>query len=242
MASVDVTQMLRLGEDDAPPGFWKTLRGGIGIGYSLSRGNSTQTQASLTADAGYRREKFDLHGDLNSTFSKLGGGETAERHALNARYDRFLSPRSFAFGLTAFERNERQKLDLRSRFGGGFGWKAINSRTTKIDFLGGFTLTNEQFSGDQSATAPGESSGEALFGFEAETTKLPGVRLTTQPTAHPNLQTSRYRVEYDAAAYVPVVAGFTWKVSLFDRYDSDPPSEGVMRNDYGVVSTFGVSF
>jgi hypothetical protein len=52
----------------------------------------------------------------------------------------------------------------------------------------------------------------------------------------------RYRIEYDAAAHVPVVAGFVWKVSLFDRYDSEPPSAEVLRNDYGLVSTFGVSF
>lgn len=243
MASEDVVLMVRLDEQDEPPGFWKTLRGGAGIGYSFTRGNSDQTQSSLTADAGYRREKFDLHGDLTSIFSRVEDAETTERHALNGRYDRFLSPRSFAFALTAFERNERQKLDLRSRFGGGFGWKAVKSRRTQLDLLGGFTFTNEQFSNGDGEMLPRESTGEGLFGFEGATSKFFGVRLTTRLTAHPNLvQTGRYRIEYDSSAHVPLVAGFTWKVSLFDRYDSDPPREGVLRNDYGLVSTFGVAF
>lgn len=243
MVSEDVVLMVRLEEGDEPPGFWKTLRGGAGIGYSFTRGNSDQTQSSLTADAGYRREKFDLHGDLNSIFSSQDGAETTERHALNARYDRFISPRAFGFALTAFERNERQKLDLRSRFGGGFGWKAIKGRRSQFDLLGGFTLTNEQFSNGEGEMLPRESTGEGLFGFEGATSRFFGVRLTTRLTAHPNLvQTGRYRIEYDASAHVPLVAGFNWKVSLFDRFDSDPPRDGVLRNDYGMVSTFGVAF
>ena len=244
MDTADVVLMLRLKEDDTPPGFWKLLRGGLGLGYSLSRGNSNQTQASLTGEAGYRREKFDLHGDVSSIFSTLDEAERTERHALNARYDRYLSSRAFAFGLTGFERNDRQELDLRSRFGGGFGWKAIKGRDTQFDLLGGFTLTNEQFrDADNGGMLPRESTGEGLFGFEAETSKLFGVRLTTRLTAHPNLvQTGRYRIEYDSSAHVPLIAGFAWKVSLFDRYDSDPPRDGVQRNDYGMVSTFGVSF
>ncbi len=240
--SPDVVEMVRL-EDSQPPGFWETLKGSVGVGYSFSRGNADQTQSSVAADGSYRGDKYKLRSDLNSIFSRQEEAETTSRHALNSRYDRFLTPRAFAFGLSSFERNDRQLLNLRSRFGGGFGWKAFDSRTTALDLLGGFTLTNEQFRAEEGEMLPRQSTGEGLFGFEWQSTRLWGVRLTSRLTAHPNLvQTGRYRIEYDTSARIPLVAGFTWNVSLFDRFDSAPPRDDVERNDYGMVSTLGFSF
>ncbi|MEZ5393784.1 MAG: hypothetical protein R2724_13215 [Bryobacterales bacterium] len=51
----DVVAAVRL-ENNEPPGFWKTLRGQMGFGYSFSRGNTRQTQSSVTAQGDYRRE------------------------------------------------------------------------------------------------------------------------------------------------------------------------------------------
>ena len=70
-----------------------------------TRANPGKTQPSLTADGAYRRVSFALRGDLSSIFSTIEGGDTTERHALNARYDRFLSPRSFAFALIESSRS-----------------------------------------------------------------------------------------------------------------------------------------
>lgn len=238
----DVVAAVRL-ENSEPPGFWKTLRGSIGLGYSFTRGNAEQTQSSLSAQGDYRKENYRLQGDATSIFARQEEAEATSRHALSGRYDRYLSDRAFAFGLTGFERNDRQKLDLRSRFGGGFGWKAKRSSANELDLLGGFTLTNEKFRNGEGEMLPRETTGEGLFGFEWKNTQLKGVRLYTRLTAHPNLvQTGRYRIEYDSKAQVPLLMGFNWSVGLFDRYDSDPPRENVLRNDYGMVSTFGFSF
>ena len=120
LRSPDVVAALRL-ENNEPPGFWKTLDGSLGLGYSFTRGNAEQTQSSLSAQGDYRRENYRLKGDATSIFASQEDAEATSRHAINGRYDRYLSDRMFAFGLTSFERNDRQKLDLRSRFGGGFG-------------------------------------------------------------------------------------------------------------------------
>ncbi len=238
-----VISAVRMEEGAEPPGFWKTLRGSIGVGYSFTRGNATQTQSSLAASGNYRREKYQLQGDLNSIFSRQEEAETTSRHALNGRYDRYLSERAFAFGLTGFERNDRQRLDLRSRFGGGFGWKAKRTPKVEFDLLGGATVTNEQFRAENGDILPQETTGEGLLGFEWKSTQIKGVRLSTRLTGHPNLvQSGRYRVEYDSTARIPLVAGLTFSLSLFDRYDSDPPRQDLKKNDYGLVTNFGFAF
>lgn len=237
-----VTGIVRM-ENDEPPGFWKTLNGSIGLGYTFTRGNSRQTQASLAARGSYRHDGYALRSDLNSIFAEVEDSERQSRHALNNRFDRFLSPNSFAFAIAAFERNDSQQLDLRSRAGGGFGWKIINKSDATFDLLGGFTLTNEQFRAEEGDLLPRKSTGEGLLGFEWRSTRLWGIELRTRLTAHPNLvQTGRYRIEYDSGAAIPLVAGFTWNINLFDRYDNRPPREELKRNDYGMVSTLGFSF
>ena len=241
-AATVVKSIIRF-ENDEPPGFWETLEGSVGVGYTFTRGNSDQTQASLTARGNYRHDGYTLRGDLNSIFSEIDDSERQNRHALNTRFDRYLSPNSFAFALAAFERNDRQQLDLRSRVGGGFGWKLLNDRDGTLDLLGGFTLTNEQFRAEEGDLLPRKSTGEGLLGFELRSSRFWGVELSTRLTAHPNLvQTGRYRIEYDSGARIPLIAGFTWNVSIFDRYDNKPPREELQRNDYGMVSTLGFSF
>ncbi|MBI1356318.1 MAG: DUF481 domain-containing protein [Acidobacteria bacterium] len=238
-----VVSVTRADANAEPPGFWKTLKGSIGVGYSLTRGNSRQTTSSLASEGTYRSEAYALHGDLNSIFSRQQDSQSTSRHALNGRIDRYLGERAFAFGLTGFERNDRQKLDLRSRFGGGFGWKIKQRPKVQFDLLGGFTATNEQFRADDGERLPRNTTGEGLFGFEWKSTQFRGMTLTTRLTAHPNVvQKGRYRIEYDSSVRIPLISGLTWSWSLFDRYDSQPPREDVLHNDYGLVSNFGFAF
>ena len=107
----------------------------------------------------------------------------------------------FAFGLTGFERNDRQDLDLRSKFGGGFGWTLRDSKRTQFSLLGGFTYTNEQFRVKEEGEEPPRSStGEGSVGVEWETNPFLDVQFSTKLSLHPNVvQSGRYRVEYDGS-------------------------------------------
>ena len=238
----DVVSMVPM-TDSKPPGFWQLLQGSFDVGYSFTRGNSSQTQSSVGARGQYRKETYKAQARLNSIFSETDDAAPTSRHAADARLDRFLTPKMFAFGLTGFERNERQNLDLRSKFGGGFGWTLRDSRRTQLNLLGGFTYTNEQFRATEEGEAdPRSSTGEGLVGVEWETNPFLDVRFSTKLSLHPNLvQGGRYRVEYDSSLRIPLFQSLTFSVSLFDRYDSKPPTD-VKRNDYGLISAFGFAF
>ena len=122
LTNTQVVAIDRLKDNGKPPGFWDTLKGSAGAGDAFNRGNSRQTQASLSAEGEYRAPKYEAQADLTSIFSRTDDSRATNRHALDMRYDRFLGDRSFAFALAGFERNDRKRLDLRSRFGGGCGW------------------------------------------------------------------------------------------------------------------------
>ena len=238
----DVVSMVPM-TDSQPPGFWKLLEGSFEAGYNFTRGNSRQTQSSLGARGQYRTETYKAQARLNSIFSETDDADPTSRHAFDARLDRFLTPKMFAFGLTGFERNDRQNLDLRSKFGGGFGWKLLDTKRTTLNLLGGFTYTNEQFRAvEEGEEDPRSSSGEGLLGVEWETTGFRDIRFSTKLSLHPNfVQGGRYRVEYDSSVRIPLISSLTFSISLFDRFDSQPPT-AVQRNDYGLISAFGFSF
>ena len=86
------------------------------------------------------------------------------------------------------------------------------------------------------------SSGEALGQIEWKSLQFGRVELSADARFYPNLTRSgRYRIEYDSTMRVPLMGQLTWSLSLFDRFDSDPPLP-VQRNDYGLVSAFGFKF
>jgi putative salt-induced outer membrane protein YdiY len=238
----DVVAMVPM-TDSKPPGFWQLLQGSFDVGYSFTRGNSSQTQSSVGARGQYRTHTYKAQGRLSSIFSETDDADPTSRHAVDGRLDRFLTPKMFAFGLTGFERNERQKLDLRSKFGGGFGWTLLDTKRTQLSLLGGFTYTNEQFRAEEEGEEPPRSStGEGLVGVEWETNPFLDVRFSTKLSVHPNVvQSGRYRVEYDSSLRIPLLKALTFSVSVFDRYDNRPPTD-VKRNDYGLISAFGFAF
>jgi putative salt-induced outer membrane protein YdiY len=238
----DVVSMVPM-TDSKPPGFWQLLEGSFDLGYNFSRGNSSQTQSSVGARGQYRTQTYKAQSQLSSIFSEADDADPTSRHAVDGRIDRFLTPKMFAFGLAGFERNERQKLDLRSKFGGGFGRTLLDSRRTQVNLLGGFTYTNEQFRAEEEGEEePRSSTGEGLVGLEWETSPFLGIGFSTKVSLHPNLvQTGRYRVEYDSSVRIPLLNKLTFSVSLFDRFDSEPRTD-VKRNDYGLISAFGFAF
>ena len=213
------------------------LDGSADIGYSVARGNQNQMQSSAGATAGYASAQYQFSGRLSSLFARQDDARSQSRHALNARLDRFLNDRSFAYALTGLERNERRLLDLRSRLGGGMGWRVRSSGNTALSLLGGMAYVHERLR-EQDNRATVESFG----GMEWSTSLFRVVRVNTQLTIHPNLlDTSRVRVEYDGTFRVPIAGRFTYSLRLFDRYDTRPAAM-VERNDYGVVTGLGVVF
>ncbi len=242
LSTRDIVSMVPM-KDEEPPSFWQILQGTVDVGYSLTRGNSSQTQSSLAGSAKYRSETYELRAGVSSIFSEQNGARSTSRHALDGRFDRYWSPRTFNFVLTGLERNDRQNLDLRTKVGGGLGWTLVKSQDTELSILGGFTFTNEQFRREpDDLEDPTRSSGEGLAAIEWATKLWNRIELTNKMAILPNLtETGRYRIEYDSTVRVPVLRRLSYSLTFFDRFDSDPPSD-VKRNDYGLVSAFGVAF
>ncbi|MFB3068986.1 MAG: hypothetical protein ACE1ZI_06900, partial [Acidobacteriota bacterium] len=102
-------------------------------------------------------------------------------------------------------------------------------------------FTRERFTGSD----PGRSSLEAMGVMEFELFNFgdPETDITTTLVVLPSLSDwGRFRMDLESRIRHELLKDFFWSVSLFDNFDSDPPSEGAEGNDFGVKTSVGWSF
>ncbi len=228
--------------EESKPKFRDKVQVGFDWGYNITRGNSTLTQSALGATAQYTDSKQKLSGIVTSIQSSQNDAEATSRHAGDARYDRFIGDRAFAYGLGGLERNRQKLLDLRTKLGGGVGFKVINDASTSLSLLGGVNYSRENYFPDDMGVSVSSDSGEGTAGVEVKAVRFGGIELTSRLFLFPNLtDTGRYRFEFDSGVRLPVFKNFTYGMSFYDRFDSRP-AVIVKKNDYGFISTLGYTF
>jgi hypothetical protein len=108
------------------------------------------------------RTSADFLGSFGKTIqpSYFSGGvfvpdvvtKTSIFHA-DAERDEYFTPRWYVLGLTAFDHNYSQNLDLQQIYGGGIGWTAIKTPKQELDLKATVQYEKQQFMG----TAPGSN-------------------------------------------------------------------------------------
>ena len=223
--------------------FLREVDGNLDVGYNLTRGNSRLSQSSFLAKGLIRRQGYKLSGDASSIFSRQDDSRPNSRQTLGVRYDWYVSPQIFRFFLGNFEHNDSQRLTFRTVLGGGLGRTLVKKKTTELSLLGGLTYTGERFQLEEGVDElPIDQNAEALMVIELKTILFDRIQFTNKISTHPNLrEITQYRLEYDSTLRLPLLKNLSWSLSFYDRFVSQPPVN-VRRNDYGLISAFGIGF
>jgi putative salt-induced outer membrane protein len=203
------------------------------VGSNFVRGNSRVSQLSLGAGVSYDATRFKTGLRASSIVNEQTDAPDTRRFTLNADYRYKLDNNWGALGFYQFESDEQQGLDGRSLLGAGFGKRLINQRRHRLEAIGGLAFNVEEF--DQS---PRNESTEAFLGaiyrlrwvFDAD------LSYTVYPSLEEN---GRVRSEFNGSVSMDVLSDLDFKVTLYDRYDSEPP-QGNKSNDSGL--TVGLSW
>jgi putative salt-induced outer membrane protein YdiY len=223
--------------------FWS---GTADTGLALTRGNSETANFTLAAKAIREtpRDKLIVYGDYIFANNNSVPPTVTTANALDAglRGDLNFHSRLFVFAFTDFQTNQLQHLDLRSVFGGGFGYHLIKTANTTFDLFGGFSYDRDSF-GAYNLTNPApppvlllvpsliQNSAEAVLGQEFDTKLSKRTSLTERFSFYPNLShTGDYRFQLDSAISTQMKKWLNWQATLSDRYISYPPV-GLKAND-----------
>jgi putative salt-induced outer membrane protein YdiY len=237
------------------PGMMHGWNGGANVGFSIARGNSQSENLALAFNAVHPtlNDKITLYASSIFTKNNLPapGLVAANLQQGGFRYDRNLNPRLFVFAGADFMSNALQFLDLRAAYSGGFGYHAIKSDSTMLNFLGGLNYTHETYSNgpvNLPVTVPptyvsyGKTNKFAALTLGEELTHKLGksTAITQNLNFFPDLQdTSQYRGTFNLGTVTKISKWLGWQNQFGDIYVSNPPT-GAKKND--LVLTTGLNF
>ena len=242
------------------PGLKHGWNGGANVGFSVARGNSQTENLALAINAVHPtlNDKITLYLNSIDTQNNLATPSTVANLIQGGlRYDRNLRPRLFVFGGADFMSNALQFLDLRSVYSGGFGFHAIKSDNTTLDFLGGLNYTHETYSnGAEIPPTPPSTTPTGIFASYGKTNRFVALTLGEELNhklgkstvvnqnfyLFPNLQdTGQYRGTFNLGTVTKISKWFGWQNAFSDIYVSNPPT-GAKKNDVILTTGLNVSF
>jgi putative salt-induced outer membrane protein YdiY len=220
------------------PSLSENWTGGANVGFALTRGNSQTKNFALgfNADRETRNDKLSLY--ANSVYSANDApgaipATTANTIFGGLRYDRDLGPRIFGFVNADYMHDELQTLDLRQTYGGGIGFHAIKSESTKLDLLAGVNYTREEY------TAFTRDFPAGTFGEEFSYKFSQAMEFTQSAFYYPDFSdTGEYRATANAGLTTKVNRWLGWQFSFGDVYVTNPPL-GRKNND--IIFTTGLN-
>lgn len=221
------------------PGWTELWAGNGTLGWAGSKGNAeTQT---FTIGATARRvtstDKMTVYFNTikASAFSSGKNSETAQAVRGGLAYDHNLGSKLFINTFNDYEYDRFQNLDLRFVLGGGFGFHAFKTDTSRLDILGGGDFNHSSYS-----TPATTKSAEGFFGDDY-TRKLGKTATLTQSARMFNdlNHLGSYRLNFDAGTSVRLTKWLNWNISISDRYVT-PPATGRKPND--ILYTTGLGF
>lgn len=216
------------------------IKGLVDAGYDFTQA-STATTWSAAADVTHRTPSYETHITFDSSIKEQEGAESVNRQNLTGQVNRFFENRWFAAVVTQAEKSASQGLDLRGLLGGGIGRKVLQTNRSNIAVVAGAAYSREKFEDN----ADFESNVEAVASIGLETFRFdsPELDISAGLVVLPNLKTlGRYRLQANGKARIEIVRNLYWSLSVYETFDSDPPSETSERNDFGISTSIGWSF
>lgn len=220
-------------------GFWRRLDGGFNLGLSYTQ-SSGIAQLNFSASATHRRPSAQVSASASSFFTVEDDGDDTSRHAIDLSGVRYWRQRSLWLLQGGFMRNEELGYAARTTVSGGLGHFLVHSNRA-IFVLGGGLSTSREVPLEGSST----QQLEALLAMRQSffTYDTPKTNVSTSLLAYPSLsQWGRFRLEIDGQISREIVKDFTVGFTIYNSYDSDPPTAGARRNDLGLSLTIGWTF
>jgi len=234
MNVIDVVYIYPIGRS-----FWRRLDGGLDLGLSYTQ-SSGIAQLNFDANAVYRRSTFQVSGSASSYVTVDNTGNDTQRHAVDLAGVRYFGRQSLWLLQGGVMSNRELGYDLRGTVSSGIGRFLVRSNRALFAVAGGLSTSSEvPVDGDprqelESFIAVRQS----YFTYDRPKTDI-GLGIDV----YPSLSTwGRVRSELNSHVKREIAKDFSVGFSIYDSYDSRPPTEGARKNDVGFSLTIGWTF
>ena len=219
---------------------WARMDGYVDLGFTYQLANHT-LQLTFGSEATYRGPAMSVTIGGSYFTQSQDSVESTDRSSFTLSEKFFVGTRWNVGSGQAFERNEELQLDSRFKFGVGAERFMVQNDALEFTIGGGAVLLREQYAGQEDESVTWE--GQVSFDFDAFRYNQPKLDLSTSLSIYPGItEWGRVRVDFDGRVSYELVKDFYLTVSVFERYDSRPPSETAARSDFGTTLSISWSF
>ncbi len=213
--------------------FWQRFRGFLSFGFNFQKANSLTT-LTMSSDITCHTKKWETKLESSNYLSNAEDQEKINRNSVGLSFNKFLPKLWSIMCIAQIQQNSELSLDLRDTFGVAAGRYMIKNNRMSLLGLAGFTVINEKYAGDETS----HYNSEALFSLAFQTFRYhnPDLNLTASVQIYPSITDfGRIRIEFKSSVYYEIFKDFYLTLSLFDHFDSRPPTDvDAAKNDYGV--------
>jgi hypothetical protein len=219
--------------------FWSKLDGSLDLGVSYTQ-SSGVAQVSLSSSVTFRRPNLQMTLSGSSYLTHQETADDTSRQTLQFASSRAFKGNSLWLLMGGFESNEELGYALRSSAGAGLGHYLVRSNRA-IFAVGGGLSVNKEIPVD----GEGVENLDAFISMRQSyfTYDYPKTNMTTSLDVFPSLsQWGRLRLEFNGSFKREIVHDFTVGLTIYDSYDSKPPTVESRKNDVGLSLTAGWTF
>jgi hypothetical protein len=231
---VSVVRVSRLGTT-----IWKRMDGSIDLGTSFTS-SSTLFQLNFDAESSYERPGYGINLKLSGQYTRQDEVEDTRRSSLSLGFLRRRPNRWFYYAQTLFEKNPELGFELRSALAGGGGRYLVQHQRDDLLAAGGLSVNREQPLTGETTTNPELT---ASLQYDKFSYDFPKVDVQITLTAYEGLRDlGRTRFEFNASLKREVLKDFNLTLKGYESYDSKPPTEGSLKNDFGMSFALGWTY
>jgi putative salt-induced outer membrane protein len=213
--------------------------GSAGLGFSMNRGNTSTTNFNVSFAAASDAKKPGVW-KFKAIYlrDETDGALSADRLLADARYERTLSTRVYAFGAVGFLEDQFKSIDYLLAPAAGIGYKLVNTEQTTFNADAGLGVKIEKNTNSDATTDFGVTLGDK---FEHKLSKDSSI-------------TQGFTALWEADDFGDAVYTFTSgvaaaltrrtqiKLELLDAYIARPPSSEIKKNDVSFITSLLYKF
>ena len=209
------------------------LSGYLDLGFSYQKANQT-VQLTTGAQVVYRARTTESAFQISTFLEDRDDADQTSRLASSFTERLLLSNRWSTGFVVGYDINDELDLEGRGRLAVFAAQTFVQSNHVELYVSGGTLLTLESyFSTDSSTTGLEGQLGASFRAFRHDQPKL-DVVVSTQ--VYPSFTVEgRVRMQNDIRASYELIKDFMLTATLFDAYDSEPPTEDAPTNDFGTT-------
>lgn len=217
-----------------PQASW-AFSGRITLGASDSAGNSDVTRANLDSELIARRGRNRITTGLRGAYAQDSGEDTEGNLNANAKYDRFLADKWYAYANSTLEYDPFRDLRLRATAGAGSGYQVLDGPRTALALEGGLEYVSVDYYDASDEAFPAARAALRLDHWLWQDV----MQLFARFEGYANLETiERSFVRTQTGLRFPLRDRFIAQAQVNVDWQGDPP-EGTKSTDRSVILSVG---